>query len=34
MIRQSAPIQVTMAAYSFVDVSRVTIRSQFARIAE
>jgi hypothetical protein len=33
MIRQSAPLQVAMVAYSCVGVSRVTIRSQFARIA-
>jgi hypothetical protein len=34
MIRQSAPLQVAMVAYSCVGVSRVTIRLQVARIAE
>jgi hypothetical protein len=34
MIRQSAPLQVAMVAYSCAGVSRVTIRLQFARIAE
>lgn len=34
MIRQSAPLQLAMVAYSCVGVSRVTIRLVFARIAE
>lgn len=34
MIHQSAPLQVTMVAYSYGGVSRVTIRLQCARIAE
>ena len=34
MIRQSTPLQTTMVTYSCVGVSRVTIRSQAAQIAE
>lgn len=33
MTRQFPPLQVAMVAYSCVGVSRVTIRSQLARIA-